>query len=139
MQRLQNLSIRARLYGLIAVAVVGFAAVLLLTSHLSRRYEISGPLYERLMARRNAMGAFEPAHLSLVGAEIAASHLLLARDDEDTRRLLDQFAQAQRLFADTQASTRQKLFDGPVKQALGRDVYPPAEEYFRLASSDFLP
>src|SRR4051812_11517818 len=103
---LKDWTIRARLYSLVAVAVVGFAAVFLLTSWLAGRYQINGPLYNRLIIRRNAMAEYEPSTLSLVGAEIALSHMLLSKDDEELRRLTDQFYKAERVFNERRAYWR---------------------------------
>jgi methyl-accepting chemotaxis protein WspA len=139
MNPLHNLTIRARLYGLVAIAVIGFIAVIMTTAYLTRHYQVNGPLYDRLMLRRSALGAIEPSLLTLTSAEVLVGELLVASDEEETRRLLEQLAQCQRTFRALQADWREKLFEGPVRRGLEKDVYPPAEEYYRIARAEFEP
>jgi methyl-accepting chemotaxis protein WspA len=139
MFRLKDTSIKARLYGLVAVAVVGFAAVLTITQWLSARYQINGPLYDRLMNRRSVMSEFEPSTLSLVMAKLAINHMLIAKDEEESRRFAGEFRKYEKTFHERQAYWRKELSEGPVKHALEKDVYPPAEEFFQVVNAELMP
>ena len=139
MFRLNDLSIRARLYGLVVVAVIGFAAVLIITQVLSARYQINGPLYDRITKRRAAMSEIEPSTMTLVMSKLAINHMLIAKDDEEARRFAEEYRKYEKAFRDRQAHWRKELFDGPVKQTLEKEVFPPAEEFFELVNSELLP
>jgi len=136
---LKNMSIRTRLYGLVAVAVLGFGTVVLLTAWLSSKYKVNGPLYDRLMLRQGAISDFSPPYLSLVESEIIIDHLLIAKDEEETREYLHQLAKAHRAYTESRTRWERELYAGPVKSILEAEIYPPAEEFFRLANSEFLP
>jgi methyl-accepting chemotaxis protein WspA len=139
MKGLRDLSIKARLYGLVAVAVVGFTGVLVVSAWLSARYEVNGPLYHRLLKRKSAMAEYDPAALALVQPKLTVAHLLLAKGPDEVRGYTEQFRKEEKRFRERQAYWRKELFDGPTKQALETGVYPPAEEFFRLADTEFLP
>src|SRR5215469_18256751 len=139
MKGLGDLSIKARLYGLVAIAVVGFTTVLVVSSWLSGRYEVNGPLYNRLLTRKNVMAEYDPAALVLVRPKLTVAHLLLAKGPEEVRSYTEQFRKEEARFRERQAYWRKELFEGPTKQALENWVYPPAEEFFRLADTEFLP
>jgi len=137
--RSRNLTIKARLYGLVAIAVIGFAVVLGVSQWMSSRYDVNGPLYQRLMERQSVMAEYEPSTLSLTGPKLTINTMLIAKDSDELGQLVAQFRKEEARFRDRQAYWRRELFDGPVKQALENDVYPPAEEFFRLANASFIP
>jgi methyl-accepting chemotaxis protein WspA len=135
---MNNLSIKARLYGLVAVAVVGFSAVLALTQYLSSRYQVNGPLYERLAIRRAVMAELDPSTLSLVMTKLAINHLLIADTDEERRTFTNEYRKYEKLFHEQKAYWRKELFEGPVKQSLEKEVIPPAEEFYQVVNSELL-
>jgi methyl-accepting chemotaxis protein WspA len=139
MKRFRDFSIKTRLYGLVAVAVVGFAAVLGVTAWLSTRYQVNGPLYQRLMTRKTAMAEYEPASLSIIQPKLTVNTMLIDEDPRETRRLIEQLRQEETHFRERQAYWRKTLFEGPTKEVLEEEVYPPAEEFLRLANTEFVP
>jgi methyl-accepting chemotaxis protein WspA len=139
MTRFKDLSIKARLYGLVAVAVIGFTAVLGITFWQSAQYYVNGPIYKHLIIRKNVQSEYEPASLAMVPEKLALNTMLIAKDPDEARQYEDQFRKEEARFRERQAYWRKELWDGPVKDVLERDVYPPAEEFLRLAKSDFIP
>jgi methyl-accepting chemotaxis protein WspA len=137
--RPRDLTIKARLYGLVAIAVIGFAVVLGVSQWMSSRYDVNGPLYQRLMERQSVMAEYEPSTLSLTGPKLTINTMLIAKDSDELAQLVAQFRNDEARFRERQAYWRRELFDGPVKQALENDVYPPAEEFFRLANAAYIP
>ena len=67
------------------------------------------------------------------------TELSVTTDENEVRRLTDQFWAREKLFRDREAYWNEHLFDGPLKQALTRDVYPTGHEFFRLAREEFFP
>src|SRR5262249_14463329 len=139
MKGFRDFSIKARLYGLVAVAVLGFTSVLVVSAWLTGRYEVNGPLYNRLLTRKNVMAEYDPAALALVQPKLTVAHMLLAKGPDEVRGYTEQFRREEKRFRERQAYWRKELFEGPTKQALETGVYPPAEEFFRLADTEFLP
>jgi methyl-accepting chemotaxis protein WspA len=136
MTRFKDMSIRTRLYGLVALAVIGFTAVIGITYWLSAHYQVNGPLYEHLMARRRIASDFE---LAIIGHKLTINTMLIAKDGGETQQLVDQFRKEEAKFHDRQAYWRKELWEGPVKTVLESEVYPPAEEFFRIARAEYIP
>jgi methyl-accepting chemotaxis protein WspA len=135
----KDLSIKTRLYGLVALAVIGFTAVIGITYVMSARYQVNGPLYRHLVARRLIAAEFEPSTLAIVGHKLTINTMLIAKDGEETQRLVDQFRKEEAKFRERQTYWRKELWEGPVKTILEGEVYPPAEEFFRIARTEYIP
>lgn len=139
MKRLNDLSIKTRLFGLIATAVVGFAAALGLTYWMSSEYAVNGPIYHRLMLRKTAMAEYTPSSLMLTESVLKLSLLLASNDPAESRSLLDAYRKYSAQYRDRRDFIRRELFDGPVKQALEKTVFPPADQFLQIAEDEFLP
>src|SRR5213076_2742349 len=100
---------------------------------------INGPLYEKLSMRRAILSEVEPSTMTLVMSKLAINHMLIAKDDDEAKRFADEYRKYERVFHERQAHWRKDLFEGPVKQALEKEVFPPAEEFFQLANAELLP
>lgn len=139
MTRFHDLSIKSRLYGLVAVAVLGFATVLGLTFWMSYEYQVNGPLYDRIMLRRTVMGEYEPSTLSVVEPTLKLSLLMSIADPEQSREILAIFRRLESVYHDRKAYWQKNLYEGPVKRTLEKDVFPPADEMLRIANDEYLP
>jgi methyl-accepting chemotaxis protein WspA len=137
--RLQDLSIKARLYTLVALTAIGFTTVLGINKWLSAKYQVNGPLYEHLMTRRVIQAEYEPATLAIIEPKLTINTMLIAKDPDEVRQLVDQFRRLEARFNERRAYWQKELWDGPVKDVLNKEVYPPAEEFFRLAKSEYIP
>jgi methyl-accepting chemotaxis protein WspA len=139
MSHLKDFSIKARLYGLVALMAVGFTIVLGINYWLSSRYQVNGPLYQHLITRRLVQAEFEPATLAIIEPKLTINTMLIAKDHDEVRQLTDQLRKQEERFRERQGYWRKELWDGPVKDVLDKEVYPPAEEFFRLAKEEYLP
>lgn len=139
MMRLNDLSIKTRLQLLIAIAVVGFMAILALNHWIGARYDVNGPLYERLMIRKQIHSDFEPAVLAILREKLVINTMMIAKTPEEITRLAVEFRQLVVKFEERKAYWKVNMFDGPVKTTLERDVYPPADEFLRIATTEFFP
>ena len=89
--RLQDLSIKARLYTLVFLTAIGFTTVLGVNKWLSAKYQVNGPLYEHLMTRRVIQAEYEPATLAIIEPKLTINTMLIAKDPDEVRQLVDQF------------------------------------------------
>ena len=139
MKRLNDLSIKTRLFGLIAVAVVGFATALGLTYWMTSEYAINGPLYHRLMLRTSAMSEFQPSTLMATEPALKLSLLIASNDPAESRSVLEAYRIHLGEYRDRKEYGRRELFEGPTKRILEKDVFPPADQLFQIAEDEFLP
>jgi methyl-accepting chemotaxis protein WspA len=139
MKSLNNLSIRARIFGLVLVALIGFTAVLVITDRVGSEYDINGPLYERLMVRKNVMAEYAPSTLCATDSMLKLSLLLSITDPVEVPKLLEHYRTYRQNYRDRQAWVKKDLFEGPVKTQLEKEVFPPADQLFRIADEEYLP
>jgi methyl-accepting chemotaxis protein WspA len=139
MLRFRDATLRTKLYGLVVFSTLGLAAVLGLSLWVLYEYRVNGPVYDRLSRRSAALAEVEPSVFAAWPAYASLVELATATDPKEVRRLTDQFAQHEKLFAEREKYWTQELREGPLKADLERSVFPAGREFFRVASQDFLP
>ena len=139
MVRLRNVTLRAKLYGMIVLSTLGLAAVLGLSLAVLYEYRVNGPVYDRLSRRAAALAEVEPSVFAGWPAYATLLELTTATDPAEVRRLTDHFAQEEKSFAEREEYWTRELREGPLKAALVRNVFPAGREFFRVARQEFLP
>ncbi len=139
MLRFRDMSIKAKLYVMIAFSTACLSAVLALSLWVLYEYRINGPVYDRISRRSTALAEVEPATFYTMSPYLVLLEISIATDPAETRRLTEEFAAFESLFSEREAYWAENLQDGPLKQALIKDVWPLAKEFFRTARTDFLP
>jgi methyl-accepting chemotaxis protein WspA len=139
MLSLRNVTLRTKLYGLVAFSTLGLAAVLGLSLWVLYEYRVNGPVYDRLSRRAAALAEVAPSVFAAWPAYASLDELTMATDPAEIRRLTDQFARHEKLFAEREEYWTRELHEGPLKAALVRSVFPAGREFFRVTHQDFLP
>lgn len=139
MPRFNDISIRAKLYSLVALSTLGLVAVASLSGWLLSKYRVNGPVYERLMMRKDVVADIAPPVFTLIEPIQTILEINFATDPAEVRRLSERFRQMAAVYRRRKAHWHEELFDGPVKRGLMQDMCPPADEMIRLAEDEFLP
>jgi methyl-accepting chemotaxis protein WspA len=139
MLRFQDVSIKAKMVVLVALSAAGVLGVVVLSQWMIYTFSINGPVYDRLIARAGAVSDFSPSPLFALDPYLTLRELITTRDPAEVKRLTELFRRQEEEWKERQAHWEQTLFEGPVKQALEREVYPTATEFFRLARDEYLP
>jgi methyl-accepting chemotaxis protein WspA len=139
MLRLGDRTIKEKLYGLVLFSAVGLTAVLGLSLWVLHEFRINGPIYERLNRRASALGEVEPATFYMLQPYLDLVELSATTDPAQINRLKADFAEREKHYTEREAYWNENLFEGPLKQALVKDVWPSAREFFRVAKTEFLP
>ena len=136
---IRDATIKAKLYGIVLLSAVGLAAVLALALFLLTNFGINGPLYQRIMLRKSAMAEFEPCTLFVVEPYLTLIEILGTDDPAELKKRIAEYNQLELRCNERKAYWADRLFEGPVKQALRTEVYPSVEKFFRIAKEQFLP
>jgi methyl-accepting chemotaxis protein WspA len=139
MLHLGDLTIKAKLYGLVLFSGIGLAAVLGLSLWVLYEYRVNGPVYDRLSRRAGALAEVEPAtfyagHLYLVMHEMTTT-----TDAAELKRLNEEFIALDKQVHEREAYWNVNLYPGPLLTALTQDVFPSVNEFYRAAKEEFLP
>src|SRR5262245_5797774 len=136
---IRNVTIKAKLYGLILFSAIGLSLVLGLALWVLHQYRINGPVYERISQRAAALAETEPSIFFIVQPYLALVQMSSATDPAEIQQLRDAFDRHEARFEERAAHWQEHLHEGPLKQALTRDVWPAGRDFFRVARSDYLP
>jgi methyl-accepting chemotaxis protein WspA len=139
MFRFGDLSIKAKLYGIVFFSAAGLAAVLALTLLLLTSFGINGRLYQQIMLRKSALAEIEPCSLFVVEPYLVLGELAATDDPIETKKFLDEFHNLEHKCDERRAYWNETLFEGPLKRALREDVYPTIDRFFQVAHDRFLP
>jgi methyl-accepting chemotaxis protein WspA len=146
MRRFSDLSIKARLYGLVAVSTVGVAGILGLAVYLLRHYSIKGPVYEQAVIYKDFDTDLSPPALFLGPSFISLLQLQAETDrkeikeinEKEINELIARYEERKANFRRRYAYWKKRLPDGEVKQKLESDVHAPAVKFFEVADRDYL-
>jgi methyl-accepting chemotaxis protein WspA len=139
MRRFSDLSIKSRLYGLVALSTLGMAAVLGLAVYLLRTYSIKGPVYERSVLYKEMDTELSPPAMFLGPSFIAVLQLESETDPAETAHLREVYLKREARFHERYAYWMKRLPEGEVKELLRTEVYPPAQEFYRVVREEYLP
>jgi methyl-accepting chemotaxis protein WspA len=139
MLRFRDLSIKAKLYGLAIISMVGFAAVVSLGYYVIATYAVGGAVYERLALARDLRGEQSPPTIFLGPSYITLREVRTVTDPAEVRRLTDRYHQREALYAERYSYWVRALPENQVKRYLEGPVHQPTVEYFRLAREEYLP
>src|SRR5262245_22287878 len=139
MLRLHDMSIKAKLLALVALGTLGLLVVLGLAGRMLATFQINGPLYERIIKRREVEAEVKPSTFDVMAPYLMLHELAAAADAQESNRLLGEYRALEKEYQDRKAFWRRELFEGPTKQALEHDVFPAADEFYRLVDEEYLP
>jgi methyl-accepting chemotaxis protein WspA len=139
MPRFNDISIRAKLYALVALSTLGLMAVAALSGWLLTTFRVNGPVYQRLVLRKDAVSEVAPSTLSIIEPYQIILEINAATEPSDVRRLSERYRQLAAVYRRRKAHWQDELFEGPVKRGMVQELFPPADEFLRLADEEFLP
>jgi methyl-accepting chemotaxis protein WspA len=139
MLRLRDLTIKTKLYGLVLFSAVGLSAVLGLSLWVLYEYRVNGPVYDRLSRRAAALAEVEPATFYVGHPYLLMHEMFTTTDPAELLRLNENYVDLERHFYAREAYWSENLFDGPLKSALSGEVFPTANEFYRVAKEEYLP
>jgi methyl-accepting chemotaxis protein WspA len=140
MRRFRDVTIKAKLYGLVILSLLGFAAVLGLSYYVNTTYAVGGAIYERLALARDLRGEQAPPTIFLGPSYIILREVRsITKDPNELQRLIDRYHQREALYHERYSYWVRTLPDNEVKRYLEGPVHQPTIEYFRLAREEYLP
>src|SRR5579884_3572924 len=96
MPQFNDLSIRAKLYGMVAVSAGGLAVVLGVALWVLHEYRVGGPVYEHLIARKNSLSEVDPATFLLSEPYFELYRINTTTDADEVRRLVERYRDAEK-------------------------------------------
>jgi methyl-accepting chemotaxis protein WspA len=139
MVRFKDISIKAKLSFLVILGTVALIVVLVLTGWLQSEFRVGGPVYERIILRKDALSEVQPAILFINWPYQDLYQLKDATDPAEKNNLREQFLKEEAAYHQRRDHWLKVLGEGPLKQGLSGPTHQPAVEFFRIAHEEFLP
>jgi len=139
MVRFRDLTIKAKLYGLVFFSAAGVTAVLGLSLWVLYEYRVNGPIYDRISRRSNALAEVEPSAFFTAHAYLVLLELSTATDAEQIRQLKEDYAKQEDTFMKREDYWREHLQEGPLKKALVENAFPSGHKFFQAVKEEFFP
>jgi methyl-accepting chemotaxis protein WspA len=137
--RLRDLTIKAKLYGLVLLSGVGLSAVLGLSLWVLYEYRVNGPVYDRLSRRAAALAEVEPATFYAGHPYLLMQEMATTTDPAELRQLNQEFIDMERQLHAREAYWTDNLYEGPLKSALTHEVFPSINDFYRVVKEEYLP
>jgi methyl-accepting chemotaxis protein WspA len=134
-----NMTIKQKLYALVLVSTVGLAAILALAVYLLATYRVNGPIYDRIIKRKGAMGEMEPSVLYAIRSYYTVGQLRDTTDPAEIRQLRDRYRDLETNYHERRDYWVKELGEGPMKEGLTGAVHQTAIDFFRAIDEEFLP
>ena len=139
MRRFRDVTIKAKLYGLVFFSVIGLTLVLGLSLWVLHEFRVTGPVYDRLNRRAAALAEVEPSVFYMARPYLVLSELSTAKDPARMDQLREELRKLERTFQDREAYWKENLYEGPLKKAIIQDISPTAHDFYRTAREEYLP
>jgi methyl-accepting chemotaxis protein WspA len=139
MFRWQSVSVRGRLFALVAINFLGLAAILGLATYVLFTYRIGGPVSDRLDTVRDFKMNVSPATLYVRGAYVICQELETETNPDEIRKLTARFRDSEAMFLRDYNTHLARLPNSELKQVLSTELYPVTLEFFRVVREEYLP
>ena len=130
---------RGKLFALIGLFLVGFAATQAVMSAAVNTVKVDGPLYREITRERDLLNDLTPPALFLRGPYILLVNLSAEPDPARRRLATDLYRDLERQFHDRESHYLRELPDGPMKTVLRDEVVAPANEFYAVAGREVMP
>ncbi len=137
--RLSDISIRTRLYGLIAFAMIVLILTMSLGSWLLSQYRINGPVYEKVENVRQLQNELEPSVLTIVRPYQTILSLSITKDPAEVTRLKALLERLEAKYRERQQYQKANLPDGALKTHATVESALAADEIFKIARAEVIP
>jgi len=134
-----NLSIRTRLYGMIALGSLVLITVLSLAIYELHRFRINGTIYQQIAVYKSLNTEIAPPALSVGPAYLLLQELESEQNPEMLRKTIEQYNELEVKYHRTYREYYEQLPPGEVKRQLEMEVYPTGLEMLRVANSEYIP
>jgi methyl-accepting chemotaxis protein len=135
---MKNMSIGAKLFlriGLLCIGLLGFVGY----AYYNRSVvEVNGQLYQRIIQGKDVIADILPPPEYIIEPYLVAAEMLRAKPEE-LGKLVERTKALRKDFTDRHEYWVQQLEPGHMKDVLVDQAYAPAEEFFAVEDSEFIP
>jgi len=136
--RLQQRSLKARFFMILAGLFIGFIAFALITTVAMNRLRVGGPVFERIELANVLIADVLPPPAYIIESHLVANQLL--RGSPSSRDALKaRFERLQKEYGERMDYWGNAPLGDAMRAKLTTEAYEPAKQYYELAHKEFFP
>ncbi|MDX2017938.1 MAG: methyl-accepting chemotaxis protein [Planctomycetota bacterium] len=134
-----RLSLRATFTVVVIAAILGMSALTLIAWNTLRTVRVDGPVFNKIVERKDLLADILPPPLFAVEATLASFTIPDAANQAELSAFREQIGRLRTDFAAREKFWAEGLDTGPIRSALERETVPTGNEVFRRISAELLP
>lgn len=139
MIRFKNLRLSTKLFLLISVCLVGFAAFAIVTYRTMGEVQVNGPVYKRIVQGKDVIADVLPPPKYIIESYLLVLQMLDEQDPATIADLIERSRALRKEYDTRDAVWVAELSPGPLREAMVEDSVEPATEFFQLRDAEFIP
>ncbi len=139
MIRFKNLSLAAKLFALVAVCLVAFAAFALVTWRTVDRVQVNGPVYHQIVQTKDIVADVLPPPKYIIESYLIVLQLTETQNPDEIRQLRARTQTLRAEYDRQQAHWERNLAPGQLRTDLLETSHRPALEFFEVRDREFFP
>jgi len=136
---MRPLTVGGKLALLVAVFLVGFAAIGGVSLATLNRTKVEGPIYQEIVRNKDVIADVLPPPLYIIESFLVVLQALETPDASELGRLIDRSAGLREEYERRRAHWSASLLEGPLRRQLIESSYPPAQRFFDLRDEQLFP
>jgi methyl-accepting chemotaxis protein WspA len=139
MGRFANLRLSTKLFSLVSVFVVGFAAYALLAFTTLGRVKVNGPLYHDIVQGKDLIADVLPPPEYIIESYLLTLQMVEEGDRAETSRLIERTRKLRQEYEERHTYWAAELSPGGVKDILVSRSYAPALRFYEIWDRELVP
>ncbi|MGL6076795.1 MAG: methyl-accepting chemotaxis protein [Fimbriiglobus sp.] len=132
-------SFQAKLFGLVAICLIGGIIKEVIHNHVLNTVKIDGQLYDKINRKKDYINDLQPPGLSLRRSYFMLLLINQETDPAKQRELLAELRRQERDFFRLSENYAEKLTDKTIRDSLTEEIVPPAREFFDIINRQYVP
>jgi methyl-accepting chemotaxis protein len=139
-KRFDKLRIKQKLMMLVTIIVAGFVVFGVMSLAILSYLKVNGPIYGSIVSGKDLVADILPPPEYIIESYLVVNELLVERDpvviDQKITYLKDDLEKA---YYDRHNYWLENLSDGELKTKMTQDSFNPADDFFKIVDSEFVP
>lgn len=136
---LSALSIKGKLFLLIATTLIGFFIYFIYSYNLMNKIRVNGPVYHSIIMNKDLVADILPPPEYIIETYLTALQIRTEKDPQVLQQLIVYCDSLKSDFEDRHAYWVKNLPEGELKRQMVQVSYEPAKDFFNMLETQFIP
>ncbi len=134
-----NMGVKAKLKLQLGIFLVGLLIIGSITGMTFQKVKVTGPVYTQIILGKDLLADILPPPAYIIESYLTTSQMKDERDTNLLKRLEEKMTRLKGEYETRHQYWKENLEEGKIKDLILISSYKPAEEFYKLYESEFLP